>query len=321
MQSSVSGAECSSAGPSACGTHHFVQSRTQAHDRQRMNLRHSGFSDAEHRSHLPHGEFLEIVESEHLLFLLRQFSNYPGQKVFHLRAQAAEKRRVFGSIWKVIAQVFFFSVPRRLDAQTSDLQAVQLAEQVLKILKSHAHLGGHLVLGGGTAQLEAQLAVRLLDLSRLAPQLARSPVHFAQAVEDGAADAKLGIGAELHVLGTVELVESIDESDHSRVHEIFEGHMARQPFVDAARKVADLRQLFEQDAVPLFLVLPGGVGLRGILAHSILTSPSTFDLCGCDLAGAHRRTPTDCTSTTGGTSIGESTTTFGRKGSSSRFRW
>ena len=34
----------------------------------------------------------------------------------------------------------------------------------------------------------------------------------------------------------------------------------------------------------------------------------------------HRNTPTDCTSTTGGTSSGESTTTFGKKGSSRRFR-
>ena len=161
--------------------------------------------------------------------------------------------------------------------------------------------------------------------ARLAPQLARSPVHFAQAVEDGAADAKLGVGAELHVLGLIELVERVDQSDDSRMHEIFERHMARQPFMDAAGQVADLRQLFEQDAVPLFLVLPGGVGLRGVLAHSILTSPSRFksqrsNLRVLNLVPAHRSTPTDCTSTTGGTSMGESTTTFGRKGSSRRFR-
>ena len=162
----------------------------------------------------------------------------------------------------------------------------------------------------------------LFDLARLAPQLARTPVHFAQAVENGAADAELGVGAELHVLGVIELVEGVDQPDHAGMHQIFERDMARQPLVDAAREITDLGQLFEQDAVAFFLlililVLPAGIGCGGVLAHGILTSRSRIKT---QKYFPQRKTPTDCTSTTGGTSGGESTTSLGRKGSSSRLR-
>ena len=123
---------------------------------------------------------------------------------------------------------------------------------MLQLLQGHAQFRRDFVFGGSAAQLQAELAVGFFDLARLAPQFARTPVHFAQAVEDGAADAELGVGTELHVLGAVKLVERVDQSDHSGVHQVFERHVAGQPFVDAARQVADLGQLFQQDAVAFF---------------------------------------------------------------------
>jgi len=74
------------------------------------------------------------------------------------------------------------------------------------------------------------------------------------------------------MFGAVELVERVHQSDYARVHQVFERHVPGQPLVDAARQVADLGQLFEQDAVSLFLFLPGGIGSRCILAHGIITS-------------------------------------------------
>ena len=126
------------------------------------------------------------------------------------------------------------------------------------------------------------------------------------------------------------------------MHQVLERHVPGQAFVNAARQVAHLGQLFEQDALPLLFILPGGVGLGRILAHVAgsrfpvrfvdvlllllffwssvwspfpLTSFSRFRA-----ATPQRSTPNDCTSTSGGTSRGESTTTFGKKGSSSRCR-
>ena len=176
--------------------------------------------------------------------------------------------------------------------------------------------------------------MRFFDFARLAPQLARSPIHFAQAVENRSPDAELGIRAELHMLGEIKLVERIDQPNHSGMHQVFEGHVPGQPFMDAARQIAHLGQLFEQDAVALFFVLPDAVGLRCTLAHDrLLTSlvpvlvpffvvlvALVFALVFFPGIVFHRNTPTDCTSTTGGTSSGESTTTLGRKGSSKRFR-
>ena len=56
-----------------------------------------------------------------------------------------------------------------------------------------------------------------------AAQVPRSPVDLAQAVEHRAPNAELGVGAELHVLGAVKLIQSIDEADHRLcTHQILE---------------------------------------------------------------------------------------------------
>src|ERR1700728_2635874 len=81
------------------------------------------------------------------------------------------------------------------------------------------------------------------------------------------------------MLRVVELVERIDQANHSRMHQVFERHMPRQGLVNAARQVAHLGQLFEQDAVPLFFILPGGVGRCRVLAHdAVLAFPFTAKL-------------------------------------------
>src|SRR5271165_1199381 len=281
--------------PPASGAHHFRQPRAQPHYRERMNLRHARLADAQHRSYFLHGELLEVIERQNVLFLVRQLANDAGQQVFHLRTQAAEKRCVLGRIGQVVAQIFFLAVPGRLDAQAADFEAVELAQQVLQLLQGHPEFGRDFVFRGGAAQLQAELAVGFFDLARLAPQLARTPVHFAQTVEDGAADAELGVGTELHLLGTVKLVERVDQSEHAGMHQVLERHVAGQPFVDAACQVFDLGQLFEQDAVAFFffvliLILPGGVGLRGVLAHGILTSREKSTLSSSQLSATLRPT-------------------------------
>ena len=109
--------------------------------------------------------------------------------------------------------------------------------------------------------------MRFFEATGFAPQIARTPVHFAQTVQNGAADAELGIGPELHMLGPVKLVQGIDQPHHAGVDQIFERHMARQPFVNAARDVTHLRQLLHQYPLALVFVLPTGVGQLARFGH------------------------------------------------------
>jgi len=97
---------------------------------------------------------------------------------------------------------------------------------------------------GIAPQLQPQFVVRLFHLTALAAQIARTPVHFAQAVENRAPNTKLGIGTKLHMLAVIELVQGIHQTQDASVNQVFKWHMARQPFMDAARDIAHLRQLF-----------------------------------------------------------------------------
>ena len=113
--------------------------------------------------------------------------------------------------------------------------------------------------------------MHLLDPTPLAAQFAWSPVHLAQAVENRAADAELGIRSKLHMFPAVKLVQRINQANYACMHEIFQRDMARQPLMDAARQISNLRQLFQQDAITILAVLPCGVSLRGIFVHIILS--------------------------------------------------
>src|SRR5581483_5274173 len=44
----------------------------QSHQSHRVNLGNAGFAHPEHRSHLFHGEFFEVIEREHLPLPLRK---------------------------------------------------------------------------------------------------------------------------------------------------------------------------------------------------------------------------------------------------------
>src|SRR5580704_3587912 len=277
------GADCSFA-----RTHQLLHPRPQTHHRQGMNLRHPGLPYPQHRPHFLHRQFFKVIKSQHLLLFFRQVRDHPRQQCLHLRTHATEKWRVLGCVRQVIAQIFLLAVPRRFQVKTAHFEPVQFSQQLLEFPQFQIQLRRYLHLRRSAAQLQTQLALRLFHPARLAPQVPRPPVHFPQTVQHRAPDAELGIGTELHLLRAIELVERIDQSDHSRMHQILQRHMPGQALVNPARQITHLRQLFEQNAVALvsvpisafvfvfvllflfLFVLSAAVGLRRVLAHDPL---------------------------------------------------
>src|SRR5438128_2611741 len=107
----------------------------------------------------------------------------------------------------------------------------------------------------------------LLQPTRLAAQVARAPIQLPQTVENGSSNTKLGITAELHMLGAVVLVQGIDQSENASVHQILQRNVAGQAFVDAASDVTHLRELFHKNPFSLLGILPGGITLRSCFRH------------------------------------------------------
>src|SRR5208337_1298764 len=98
-----------------------------------------------------------------------------------------------------------FAVAMRLDAQAAEFEAVEFGEQGLQLVKVDAHFMGDFIFVGQASELAGKLGVGGIDEAAFAAQFARAPVEFAETVEDGAADAELGIRTELHVLGEIKL--------------------------------------------------------------------------------------------------------------------
>src|SRR5208282_2457491 len=232
-------------GARAGGARHSqeIEPGAQANHGERMNLGNARFANAECRSHLLHGEFFIIVEGENALFLFRQFGNGFGQKMFHLRAQALEVGCLFRLRGDAVGEVFVFAVARILDAQAAEFEAVEFGEQGLQLVKVNPHLLRDFIFGGGAAELAGEIAVRRINEAAFAAQFARAPVQFAETVEDGAADTELGVRTELHLLGQIELVEGVDQSDDAGMNQVFEGHVAGQALVYAAGNVTNLGKL------------------------------------------------------------------------------
>jgi hypothetical protein len=63
------------------------------------------------------------------------------------------------------------------------------------------------------------------------------------------------------MLGMVELVERIDQPDHPGMYQVFDRDIPGQALVNPAREIAHLRQLFQQEAVPILFILPRGAVL------------------------------------------------------------
>src|SRR6185369_7577800 len=163
----------------------------------------------------------------------------------------------------------------RLDPQTADLESGNFSQQKLQAPQINAQFGCQLGLAGITPQRGTQCVVGFLQPPGLAPQVARTPVHLPQTIQDRSPDAKLGVGPELDVLAVVELLQRINQPQHAGVYQVLQGHVAGQTVVNPARNVTDLRQLFHQQPLTFIIFLPAAVSPQACFGHgaTVLSRP------------------------------------------------
>ena len=135
--------------------------------------------------------------------------------------------------------------------QRADLESLEIAQQLLVILETNAHLRSDLGLARRTAEAGRQHADGLFDSAPLAAQFARAPIEGAQTVEDRAPDTELRVAAKLHLLFGIEFGKGVHQPDHARRDQILDVDVLRQPLMDAAREKTHDRQVLEQHALLL----------------------------------------------------------------------
>src|ERR1700733_14150971 len=76
-------------------------------------------------------------------------------------------------------------------------------------------------------------------------------------------------GGELRILLAIVIATSIDQANHTGLHQVFHVHMFRQSLMDSRRHVVDLRQFPQHEFVSFF----GGFAARAVgyfwICHSI----------------------------------------------------
>src|SRR5271170_6905233 len=164
-----------------------MQTRTQRNERGGMNLRDARFANVQDGANLFHGEFLEVVEGQDLAFFLAEFVDSLGEHGAHFGAEGLLKRIVLGTGGQGDGGIFGVAVFGSA-LQAAEIEAAKFAEKVLHFDERKAEMGGEFGLGGSATELRGEIA------ASLAAKVAGAPIHLAEAIEDGAADAEAGVG-------------------------------------------------------------------------------------------------------------------------------
>jgi hypothetical protein len=96
-----------------------------------MNLGHAGFPDGQDYADLFHGEFLKVVEAEHLAFLFVESLNSLGEDGTHFRAEREMKRIFFGAS-RGHSNIFLDEAVVGLTLKTAKVQAAEFAQEPLE---------------------------------------------------------------------------------------------------------------------------------------------------------------------------------------------
>jgi hypothetical protein len=100
-------------------------------------------------------------------------------------------------------------------------------------IRAEAHFFGDFAIERSASQFGGQCVGHGIHLLLPFAQIARSPIELAQAVEDGALDAMLGISMEGHILRRVVLGDGIEQPEYAGVREIVQIHMHGKVFMNA----------------------------------------------------------------------------------------
>lgn len=266
-----------------------------------MNLGHAGFSNGQDYADFFHGEFLKIVEAEHLAFFFVEFLDGFGKDGAYFRAQR-EVERIFLGACRGHSNFLLDEAVVGLTLKAAEIQAVKFAQEPLEFDEFNAETGSDLRLRRRASEFRGEFTVDLFDLPSLAAEVAGAPVQLTQAVENGAANAKARIGPKLDSLAGIEFVHRVNEPENSSVHQVVKKNMGRQPIVDAARSEAALWKIFDEEVLA-FLGPLTQLAVRVWKRSS--ASDTSLPAVSVEWILTHRTTPRDCMETVAETSRGE----------------
>jgi hypothetical protein len=186
-----------------------------------MNLRDPRFADAQHRSHFFHREFFKVIESEHLALARGKLANGLFEEPAHFRAQRQVVRIFLVRRGTILRGQFVAVGIVGVRLKASDIQAAQIAQQVMQALERYLKLRRDFRLGRVATEAAFAVENRLLEAARLATQRARTPIHLAKAIENGAAYAEFRVVLELYIFTGIVFAHRVHQAKDSGVDEIF----------------------------------------------------------------------------------------------------
>src|SRR5713226_2788397 len=164
-----------------------------------MDLGYPRLADSHGSANFFHGEFLQVIEAEYLALPLVEFIQSGVDQRFEFTLQAQDKR-VFLLISGAAAEGFLFALLfRGIRLLAGVIEPRKVAKQMLKFLEVHIQLRRDFLLVRRPAETGFQLKTRLFHALGLTAEIPRAPIHFTQAVQDGAANAELRVALQLDV--------------------------------------------------------------------------------------------------------------------------
>src|SRR5580704_9716727 len=229
----------------------FRQFRSKADDGQGMDLRHAGLSNFERLAHFLHRQFFKVVKRNNLPLPFFKNLEGLGQDGSQFLLQAHEKRIFVRPVRPVREGLLLGGVTVSGGIETSEIQAVQFTEQLLKLLKIHREPRRELRLRRGTSQLPRKGTVGLFDRAGAFAKTAGTPVRGPQTVKDGTANSEFGVSGKMRVFAWIVAVHGFDQADDARMHQVLERNLAGKPVMNALRDVANIRQMIREEPLSL----------------------------------------------------------------------
>ena len=118
-----------------------------------------------------------------------------------------------------------------------------------------AQVGCQLLVGRRATERVLELGEGALDLAGSAAYRPRHPVELAQAVVDGAPDARRGERLELHTALGIEAIDGVDQTEHAGADEVARVDAARQSGTDTTGDELDERRVVHDQVVTRGVVL------------------------------------------------------------------
>ena len=226
--------------------------RPQPEDCLGFYLGDAGEVNTHHFSDFPQSEFFKEVEGEDGLLHFGNVVNRAGYQLFQFGTFELEGGR------SLIARRNVFEESRSFvlisnEVDFPDVERFHIGEFLPVFLKGQVQFCGDFGFFRSAAEALLGAPEGSFELTGLAAFEARRPIGLAEAVENGAADAELGVGFEPYVLAGVEIIDGVDEPDDAGREKIVEADGFGHPLVNFAGNQAHLRHVFEDELFALVL--------------------------------------------------------------------